>query len=176
MGATCNRAFLKGLSLLRDTDALRVSLLRSSVQAVAALLVRPPTAPTPPAPPRTPALRPSPPRSPALRSSCNRPRGPGPWSSDSRRRRSSWPDKGRAACRLPRCISRPPEMRISLRRVGEAEHRQHLQAIARIQSLRPGQRRAVDRIEEVDRNRFDVQFAQGKGHSHHVGVLLRPCR
>ena len=60
------------------------------------------------------ALRCGRPRSPALRSSCSRLPGPGPWWSGSRRRRSSWPDTGPAACRLPRCNSRPPAMRISL--------------------------------------------------------------
>ena len=61
-------------------------------------------------------------------------------------------------------------MRSSLVGIDEAEHRQHLQAIARVEPPRAGQRRAVDRVEEIDRDRFDRQIAQREGHLDHVGV------
>ena len=62
-------------------------------------------------------------------------------------------------------------MRSSRSGIHEPEHRQHFQAVARVEIAAAGERRAVDRVEEVDRDRLHAQVAE---RERHVDDVLPP--
>lgn len=57
-------------------------------------------------------------------------------------------------------------------RVDEAKHRQGPEAVLRCEIVLPGKRRAVDRVEEVKRDRGNSLVTQLQGHLHHVLFCL----
>ena len=63
-----------------------------------------------------------------------------------------------------------------LRRTDEPKQREDLQTAARVQLAHPFERRAVDRVQEVDRNRVGVDVAQREGDVDELLVPLPHAR